>query len=321
LADPPTDLAWDDFRLVKAIADGGGLAGAAARLGVNHSTMFRRLRQLERALGVALFERHRTGYALTAAGEEMVELAARMDEDVTGFARKLAGRAPSPAGELRVTTSDALLVHLLTPLLARFGRQCPDVRLDVVLDNHALNLSKRDADVAVRASDRPPETLVGRRVARIAWALYGSAAAPTPAPRDGDPLGGDRERWVAPGDDLATLSAARFLRAHVPPERVALKVNTVLGLAAAVEAGVGVGHLPCFVGDTRPGLVRLAPPEPRFGADLWLLTHPDLRHAARVRVFLDFLAAEIVARRGLIEGERGRTLSAPRDGQDHLAAG
>jgi DNA-binding transcriptional LysR family regulator len=304
MADASRNLAWDDFRLVKAIADTRGLTGAAERFGVNHSTMFRRLGQIEDALGIALFERHRTGYALTTAGEEMVALAERMDDDVTAFARKLAGRELSPAGELRVTTSDSLLVHLLTPLFARFCGQCPDVRLDIILANQALNLSKRDADVAIRAGDSPPETLVGRRVARIAWALYGRAAD---FPRAGAvDLGGlDRRPWVSLGDDLAALKVVRFVREHVPPERVVYKVNTVLGLAEAVEAGVGVGHLPCFVADVRPSLVRLAPPEPRFAADLWLLTHPDLRHSARVRVFLDFLAAEIAQRRRLIEGEEG----------------
>jgi DNA-binding transcriptional LysR family regulator len=309
MADASRNLAWDDFRLVKAIADTRGLTGAAERLGVNHSTMFRRLGQIEDALGVALFERHRTGYALTTAGEEMVALAERMDDDVTAFARKLAGRELSPAGELRVTTSDSLLVHLLTPLFARFCGQCPDVRLDIILANQALNLSKRDADVAIRAGDSPPETLVGRRVARIAWALYGRAAD---FPRAGAvDLGSlDQRPWVSLGDDLAALKVVRFVREHVPPERVVYKVNTVLGLAEAVEAGVGVGHLPCFVADVRPSLVRLSPPEPRFAADLWLLTHPDLRHSARVRVFLDFLAAEIAGWRKLIEGEEGHPLPA-----------
>jgi DNA-binding transcriptional LysR family regulator len=297
-------LAWDDFRLVKAVADAKGLAGAAEHLGVNHSTMFRRLGQIEDALGVALFERHRTGYVPTAAGEEMVALAERVDDDVTAFARRVAGREPSPAGELRVATSDALLVHLLAPMLARFRGRCPDVRLDVVLANRALNLSKRDADVAVRAMDGPPETLVGRRVARVAWALYGSTAD---FPRaEAVDLGSlHRRPWVAPSEDLATLEAARLVRERVPPERIACKVNTVLGLAEAVEAGIGVGHLPCFVGDLRPSLVRLAPPEPRLAADLWLLTHPDLRHAARVRVFLDFLATEIATSRRLLAGEVG----------------
>ena len=294
-------LAWDDFKLVKTIAEAHGLAGAAERLGVNHSTVFRRLGLLEEELGVKLFERHRTGYALTAAGEEMAALAERMEEDVAGFARKLAGQSLSPAGELRITTNDSLLAYLLTPLFARFCQQCPDVRLDVVLANQALNLSKRDADVAIRATDNPPETLVGRRAATIAWALYGRAAD-FPMPEKVDLVSLYQRRWVTLSDDLAALKAARFVREHVPAERIVYKVNGVFGLAEAVEAGIGIGPLPCFIADAKPALVRLAPPNAEFSTSLWLLTHPDLRHSARVRVFLDFLAAEVAKRRTFLEG-------------------
>ncbi|HEY8564064.1 MAG TPA: LysR family transcriptional regulator [Beijerinckiaceae bacterium] len=294
-------LAWDDFKLVRTIAEARGLTGAAERLGVNHSTVFRRLGQLEQALGITLFERHRTGYALTAAGEEMAALAERMDEDVSAFARKLAGQAVSPAGELRVTTNDTLLVHLLTPVFARFCAQCPDIRLDVVLANQALNLSKRDADVAIRATDNPPETLVGRRVATIAWAMYGRAAD-FAHPADIDPTGLLERPWVAIGDNLAALKVGRYVRERVAPERIVYKVNSVLGLTEAVEAGIGIGPLPCFIADARPSLTRLSPPNPDFSTGLWLLTHPDLRHSARVRAFLDFMAAEIVRRRKVIEG-------------------
>jgi DNA-binding transcriptional LysR family regulator len=299
-------LAWDDFKLVKTIAEARGLTGAAERLGVNHSTVFRRLGQLEEELGVTLFERHRTGYALTPAGEEMTSLAGRMEEDVATFARKLAGQAVSPAGELRVTTNDTLLVHLLTPIFARFAQTCPDVRLDVVLTNQALNLSKRDADVAIRATDNPPETLVGRRVASIGWAVYGRAID-FPTPRAVDLVDLYERSWVALGDNLAALKAARFVREHVAPEKIAYKVNTVLGLAEAVESGIGIGPLPCFIADVRPALVRLTPLNPDFTAGLWLLTHPDLRQSARVRAFLDFTAAEIAKQRKMIEG--GTSLS------------
>jgi len=289
------DLAWDDFRIVNAIADARSLPGAAQRLGINHSTVFRRLGQIEKTLGATLFERHRTGYTLTPAGEEMVTLAQQIDENITSFTRKIAGQEIAPAGELRVTTNDSLLIHLLTPVFAGFHRRCPDVRLDVVLANQALNLSKRDADVAIRATDKPPENLVGRRVATIAWALYGGAATVAPErPFDQD--------WVSLGDNLATLKVVSFVQEHVPPQRIVYRVNTVLGLAEAIEAGLGLGHLPCFIGDRRPGLVRLAPPEPDFAAELWLLTHPDLRHSPRIRVFLDFVAAEIAKQRHLIEG-------------------
>jgi DNA-binding transcriptional LysR family regulator len=302
MVEPFKNLAWDDFRLIKAIADVRSLPAAAALLGVNHSTVFRRLGQIEEALGAKLFERHRSGYTLTTVGEEMVALAQRVDEDITAFTRRIAGREIAPAGELRVTTNDSLLIHLLTPLFVRFRKTCRDVCLDVVLANQELNLSKRDADVAIRATDHPPENLVGRRVATIAWALYGRVNDfPDPQAIDRESLY-DRD-WVSLGDNLATLKAVKFVHEHVSPERIGYKVNMVLGLAEAVEQGLGISHLPCFIGDARPGLVRLGPPNPEFSAGLWLLTHPDMRHSPRVRVFLDFIAEEVAKQRKHIEGQ------------------
>jgi DNA-binding transcriptional LysR family regulator len=320
IGEPFKALVWDDFRLIKAVADTRALPAAAIQIGVNHSTVFRRLRQIEEALGVTLFERHRTGYVPTPAGAEMADLAARLDEDITAFTRRLAGREIEPAGELRITTNDSLLIHLLTPLFGRFQERYPQIRLDVVVGNPALNLSKRDADVAIRATDRPSETLVGRRIARIAWALYGRAAD-FPAPG----LIHDREslysrRWVSLGDSLGALKAVKFVQEHIAETNVSYRVNTVLGLAEAVEAGLGIGHIPCFIGDVRPSLVRLAPPEPAYAADLWLLTHPDLRHSPRVRVFLDFAAAEISKERPLLEGFGGSGRLALPDGADRETA-
>ena len=303
MPDPYKNLAWDDFRLVKAIADAGGMPGASDRLGINQSTVFRRLGQIEAAMGSTLFERHRTGYALTPMGEEMVALARRFDSDITAFTRKVAGQEIAPEGELLVTTADSLLVHLLTPLLAKFHAAYPRMRLEVVLANQALNLSKRDADIAIRAADNPPENLVGRRVAKIAWALYGRAAD-FHKPGRIDAAGLAERRWVSPGENLLNLKAVRYVQQHVPMERNVYRVNTVLGLAEAVEAGIGIGHLPCFVADARPKLIRLAPLEPEFADDLWLLTHRDLRQSARVRALLDFLAAEIAKMKGLIEGTK-----------------
>lgn len=301
MAEPFKNLAWDDFRLIKAVADARGLPAAAAQIGVNHSTVFRRLNQIEEALGTPLFERHRSGYVLTPAGEEMVALADRLDAEITAVGRKLAGRAPAPAGELRITTPDSLLIHLLMPMLAGFRESYPEVRLDVVLSNQALNLSKRDADVAIRATDNPPENLVGRRVARINWALYGRAIDfPEPGAVDEETLRG--RNWVSLSDSMGALKAVRFVQENIPPERVAYKINTVLGLAEAIESGIGIGHMPCLIGDARPSLVRLAPPEDDFAADLWLLTHPDLRQSPRVRVFLDYIGTEIARHRKFIEG-------------------
>lgn len=301
-------LAWDDIRLVAAIAAAGTLPAAATRLGLDHSTVFRRLRRIDDALGTPAFERGRAGYNPTEAGAEIAALAARIEEDRDAVLRRVAGRAPSPAGEVRIATSDALLSGLLLPLLAEFGTACPDVRLDLVTGNTALNLSRRDADVAIRASNSPPDTLVGRRVARIAWAPY--AATPPGAAPAHDALTADDAAlfaadapWVGFGDALSGLSAAAHLRAHLPDERrIAARFDTVGGLVAGVEAGLGRGLLPCFAAARRPALARLATPIDALATDLWLLTHPDLRQVPRVRVLLDFLAERLAALRPAIEG-------------------
>jgi DNA-binding transcriptional LysR family regulator len=296
-----SSVAWDDFRLIKAIAEARSLPAAAELIGLNHSTVFRRLGQIEESLGTRLFERHRSGYVPTPAGEEMAVLAERLETDIAGFTRRLAGREILPAGELRVTTNDTLLVELLTPLFAAFMRQCPDIKLDVLLGNQALNLSKRDADVAIRATDNPPENLIGRRAAKIGWALYGrSVDFPDSTPQAEESL---RDRsWISLGDQFGAFKVVQHVQKIVPAERVIYKINTVLGLTEAVEAGIGIGYLPCFIADKRPALHRLGPPQAGYAADLWLLTHPDLRHSPRVRLFLDFMAQELAKLRPLMEG-------------------
>lgn len=299
-------LAWDDLKLVKAVAEARGMTGAAATLGVDQSTVFRRLGTIETRLATPLFERHRTGYALTAVGEEMVRVAERIEEEIAGFERRLTGDEITPAGDIRVATADSLLIHLLTPVFGAFQADCPEIRLDVVIGNMALNLSKRDADIAIRATDTPPDNLVGRRIGTLNWALYGRASdLPDAANLDG-------QRWVGLGEEMAGLKVVRDMRARIEPARIVYRTNTVLGLAEAIEAGIGIGHLPCFIGDVRSGLVRLSGVIADYAAALWLLTHPDLRHSPRIRIFMDFISAELVRLRPLIEGERpGIAFSTP----------
>jgi DNA-binding transcriptional LysR family regulator len=293
-------LSWDDFRYVKAIAQGRSLASAAEELGVNHSTVFRRLGQIEGRLGSRLFERSRSGYTLTPCGEEMVRLAEQMENDIVAFERQVTGRDLRPSGELRVTTNDALLVHMLSDLFAGFRRSYPEIVLDVVISNSSLNLSKRDADVAVRATNRAPDTLVGRRIAAFGCAVYGRADT---ARRRITFAEAGQYDWVGLGENLAGIKIAKWLRDHVPGERIVYRVNTVLGLAEAIQAGLGLGFLPCVIGAATPGLVQLSEVVPEVGGDLWLLTHPDLRQTARVRAFMDYAGAELTKKRRLIEGE------------------
>lgn len=295
-------LSLDDFGLVRAIHTGKGLSRAAAELGINHSTAFRRLGQLETALGCKLFERHRTGYQPTPAGEEMIAIADRMEDDAAAFLRKVEGKSLIPSGELKVATNDGLLLSLLTPIFAVFCKLHPQIRLDVVLGNASLNLSRRDADVAIRATERPPETLVGRRIGAIAWAVYGRRED-LPANQAIDDLDLFLKRpWIGLGEELASVKAASFLRERIAEDRIVYRVNTVAGALDAVVHGIGLAPLPCAVGDPHPALVRLSTPHQTMADTMWLLTHPDLKQSARVRAFMDFAGQELTRRRPLIEG-------------------
>lgn len=298
-------LAWDDFRLIKAVAEARTLPAAAAVLRLDHSTVFRRLRQIETALGTAVFERHRSGYELTGAGVEIAALSSRLDEDIMSVLRRVAGQAPSPVGEVRIATSDALLFRLLLPVLAEFKRACPDVRLDLVTGNTALNLSRRDADIAIRATSAPPDTLIGRKIGPIAWSAYATTRPPKPITSESALFAIDSQ-WVGFGDALSGLAAAEYLRANVPDTRVACRFDTVGGVAAGIEAGIGIGFLPCFAGDRNPGLIRVIPPIAALTTDLWLLTHADLRNVPRIRVLLDFVSERAGRLRPLLEGQEAQ---------------
>lgn len=293
-------IPWDDFRLVRAVAETGSLAGAAEQLAVNHSTVFRRLGTLEQQLGARLFERARAGYVPTPMGEEMVRLAEHMADEVLAVERRITGQDLRPSGELRVTTNDTLLVHMLTPIFASFRQAYPEIRLDVVISNQSLSLSKRDADVAIRASDRPGDTLVGRRMASIAWGIYGSAAQDVAGPLD--PADLRRHDWIGFSDNLGAIKPAKWLRERVGEEKIIYRVNTVLGLAEAAAAGIGLALLPCFIAAVTPGLVQLMGRQNELESGLWLLTHPDIKATARVRTFMEHAGREIGKLRGRIEG-------------------
>jgi DNA-binding transcriptional LysR family regulator len=292
-------LSWDDFRYVKSIADSRSLSGAAQSLGVNHSTVFRRLGQIEEQLGSRLFERGRSGYALTPCGEEMVRLAERLGEDINSFERKVTGQDLRPSGELRITTNDMVLLHLLTDVLVRFRRAYPEIVIDIVVANAILNLSRRDADVAVRATYVRPEGLSGHRISSIAWAVFGGKDVKTGF----DVRRADQYNWIGVSDHSSMARATKWMRDHVGGEvRLVYKANTLLSLAEAAAGGVGLVLLPCFIGTAVPGLQRLTPPLPELEGEFWLVTHPDLRSTARVRAFVEFCAAEMEKKRRVLEG-------------------
>lgn len=298
------NLPWTDLQHVLAVAEHGSLASAARALGVNHTTVLRRIRALERRLGVRLFDHLRTGYALTTAGEELAAAARQMQDTAHAIERRLFGKDLQITGTVRVTTTDTLAVTLMPAALARLQGAHPEIRLELTTTTALANLSKRDADVAVRPTVQPPAHLVGRRVAEVAFAIYGAPAyfARMPAKRD---LA--RHAWLAPDDSLASTTIARWMSRELAGIRPVLRADTLTALAHAAIAGHGIVALPCYLGDSLRGLRRARGVTAEMKAQLWVLTHEDLRSAARIRAVTDGLFDALVRDRDLIEGKRPRT--------------
>ena len=283
---------WDDLRLFLAVARAGSLSGAARSLGVTHSTVFRRIGAFEARLRVRLFDRLPGGYALTQAGEEMRDSVIRIEEEITALALKVTGQDQRPTGTIRITTTDLLAVGVLPRHVAAFRAEWPEIEIEVVVADTVLDLTRREADVALRIGNPGQETLIGRRVGRLAFAAYGAADRPP-----GDPAEGD---WIGYGSAHGPLS--RNLARWWPDARQIYRTNSIIAAHAGAKAGIGLAALPCVIADCDPRLIRAAALPEDFMLDLWLLIHEDLRQTARIRLFLDFMATALTADADLLEG-------------------
>lgn len=284
-------IPWADLQVVLAIARGGSLAVAARTMNVSHATMFRRLNDIEQRLGTRLFDRSRTGYTPTGAGEDLAATASRVEDEILGAERRLLARDKAVSGVVRLTTTDTLLAGLVSPLLTAFLHEQPEVALEVVVSNQLLNLTRRDADVAIRPAAAPPENLIGRNIGVIQQAVYGKRDLY--AGRSGVPEATDS--WVGPDANMGYPALERWMRATGADEKCRYRVDSTQGMLQGVRDGMGVAVLPSYIADADPELVRLTPSVPELAIDLWMLTHPDLRHVGRIRALFDLIVPKLRA--------------------------
>lgn len=294
---------WDDLRFALAVADGGSVAAAARRLSVNHTTVLRRIHAFERAHKIRLFDRLPTGYALTAEGEQLAVAARSIDDTVATLERRISGQDLKLEGVIRMTTTDTFMGSILPPHLASFRAKHPRITIELALTNTRLNLTKRDADVAVRPAKAPPAPLIGRRVSDVAFAVYGAddylAAQPCNNLKD--------HAWLAGDELLANSPVASWMHDHVPDARIAFRADSFVALSHAVEAGLGIAALPCCLADKITTLKRIYGPVENLSTGLWLLTHRDLANAARIRAFMDHMDEALSAERACLEGRLSYT--------------
>jgi len=299
------DLDWSDLRYALAIGQGGSLAAAARQLGVNHTTVLRRLDALESRLGTRLFERQRQGYHPTEAGALLLEQARRMADQVDEIERRVQGRDRELTGQLRLTTAFVVMEHLLPAPLAAFARDYPGIEVEVLENAFMVDLarrapetstswSQRQADVALRLSSQVAEHLVGRPLGQAPCRVYALRGAPG-LPQDVTPLHEliKDAPWIAFERDARSRVYDRWMRQHLAAARVRVRVDIFNAAAAMMRTGIGIGVLPCFMEMNHPELVAVSEVIPEMTVPIWMLTHPDLRDTARVRVFMQHVGDAI----------------------------
>jgi DNA-binding transcriptional LysR family regulator len=290
---------WDDVRHFLALARTRSVRAAGASLAVSHSTVARRVETLETRLGVKLFDRNREGYVLTDAGRDMLAGAERVEREMAALERGLAGQDARLEGRVRVTCTDPYVGRILVSALATLCAQHPGLELEVDASDTYLDLSKREADIALRAvivGGTPPEHLIGRRVVPIVLASYVGAAH---AARLDPERGG--VRWL--GSDLPNVAERMVAGSSYPELPLWGAFNSLELMSHAAREGLGIAMLPTYVGDADAGLVRIAKPDVRHMADFWLLTHRDLRDNARLRVAREQITAVLTDRMALFRGD------------------
>jgi DNA-binding transcriptional LysR family regulator len=281
------ELAPADLALVLALHRAGTLAAAGERLDVNASTVFRMLQRLERGLGQALFERGRHGYKALELARALAAQAEQV-EAALEVARAAAQTQPGQAaGTVRITTTDTLLHGLLAPALAALHRGQPRLQFELHTGNELASLTRRDADIALRATSKPPAHLIGRRVGPIRVALYASRSSSI---KHWNQVEAGDAAWVAPDDGLPEHPSVRWRQKHFPTLQPAFRTGSVQSVAELVASGLGVGVLPLFLAEPRRELRRLTEPLDEAQTDLWLLTHPETRHLQRVQTVWSHLA-------------------------------
>ena len=283
------EIDHSDLSLVLALVRGGTLARAAELLKVDVSTVFRSLRRLEKALGSVLFEKSRAGYVPNAAAQLLAQQAELAERALEAARLGLEQGREAVSGTLRLTCTDAVLHGLLLPALARFMPAYPALELELTTSNDFANLSRRDADVALRLTTAPPGHLVGRCLGAVPYVLC-AADSYLVRSSETDPA---KMAWIAPDDFLPNHPSVVWRRQHHPEVQPAYRCNSTLSVVQLVRAGLGVAALPEFLVRGETGLKVLEKDLPGCTSALWLLTRPDCRALRSVTTLFEELGRHI----------------------------
>jgi DNA-binding transcriptional LysR family regulator len=291
-------MEWDDLRFVLAVTRTGSAVGAARSLDVNQTTVIRRIVSLEARLGARLFDRGPAGYEPTPLGHEAAAAAARMETEVLAFANTVSADRRALTGAVRLSAAETLANLLVAPCLQAFHKAHPGVRVELDASDRRVDVARGEADVALRAGSRPEGAgIVARHLADNDWAAYCSRAY---AAENGCPAGPEAiagHAIVALDGQLGQVPASQWLVAHGAEADVLVRSNSLTNLVSNLRAGLGLGALPCILGDGEPDLVRCFPPPAELRSEIWLIVRSEQKSVPHVRALSDFLAAHVISQR------------------------
>lgn len=296
-------FAWDDLRHLIAVSRQGSTLAAAKTLGVNQSTVHRRLLELEKSIGLTLMKRHPSGYRLTELGEALIDDVLAVETAIQTLEQQIRALKLDLKGVVRLTCPEPTVPRIVaTGLLDRFHERYPGLQVEFVTSDRYLDLSKGEADVAFRSGEPVDDTLVGRKICDSIWAIYASRSY---VQQYGRPTS------IADLADHALLGfegimenhrVAKWLPVAVPNARIVSRNNSMLGTLSAVKAGVGIAPLPTTLGDAEDVLIQVFPPVDELTRSWYLLTAPDVRKTPRVAAFVDQVLEDVPALRKALIG-------------------
>nr|WP_055901850.1 LysR family transcriptional regulator [Ramlibacter sp. Leaf400]KQT07572.1 hypothetical protein ASG30_17205 [Ramlibacter sp. Leaf400] len=294
---------WDDLRPFLAVARHGSTTAAARALGVDQSTVQRRLGELERRIGQPLVQRHPSGYRLTWYGESLLPMAQAVEREVAALELRIRQSAREVNGLLRLTCPEPLVPRITrSPLLDRLQARHPGLRVEFVTTDHYVDLTQGEADVALRSGDTVDPHLVGRKVGESLWAVY---AGRDYVRRHGEVASvqeGAGRDWIMLDASMPQHRATQWLRQVAPEAHVAVTTGSVLGMVHSAKANMGLAALPTALGDAEPDLVRQFGPVPELTRIWRILTTRPLRRTPRVASFFEFMAQETATLRPILTG-------------------
>jgi DNA-binding transcriptional LysR family regulator len=288
---------WDDLRYFLALARGFTLSKAGRELKVQHTTVARRIKAFEENIGARLFNHLSDGYIMTQAGEDLYQHALVMEEQAHAVNRLVFGLDTQLRGNLKLTSSQDVLNHLVIPHLPLFVKNYSEINLQLYSSTSLADLVARQADIALRLTAKPPEYLIGRKVLALHHGIYASKEYLEK---------NDQTKKIILWEDETEKPG--WVKKHIVNARVSVLANDISTIVSCVKSGLGLARIPCYIGDSCTELYRLDIPLTPSNWGIWVLSHMDLRATAKVKAGREFLTNTLMKQKVLIEGKNSRYL-------------